>query len=50
MGVPDFRGCQISCDTGSGRDPPAIEWIPLTVRSKFGASLTFASGVIVCQK
>jgi len=27
--------------TGSGRDPPSIVWIPLTVRSKFGASLTF---------
>jgi len=36
--------------TGSGRDPPLVVWIPLTLRSKFGASLTFATGVIVCQK
>jgi len=37
-------------DTGSGRDPPSMMWIPLTVCFKFGASLTFGSRVIVCQK
>jgi len=37
-------------DTESGRDPPLIVWIPLTVCSGFGASLTVVSVVIVCQK
>ena len=36
-------------DTRSGCDPPLIVWISLTVCSKYGASLTFCSGVIVCQ-
>jgi len=31
-------------DTGSG------VWIPPTVRSRLGASLTLSSGVVVCQK
>ena len=33
--------------TGSGRDPPWIVWIHLTVGSKFGVDLLFGSGVIV---
>jgi len=43
---------QINDQTEDGRDPQLIVlvWIPLTVRSRFGASLTLGSGVIVCQK
>ena len=41
---------QKTYDTESGRDPALIVWIPLTVWSEFGASLTFGSVVIVCQK
>jgi len=33
-------------NTRNGYDPPTIVWIHLT---KFGVSLTFRSGVIVCQ-
>jgi len=36
-------------NTRSGRDPPSIVWIPLTVHSKLGVSLTFGSRVILCQ-
>ena len=38
------------CSTGCGHDPPLIVWIPLTMHSKFGASLTLGSGVIVRSK
>ena len=36
------------CNTGSGHDPPSVVWIHLTVCPKFGFSLTFCSGVLVC--
>ena len=37
-------------NSGSGCDLPSILWIHLTVHPKFGVSLMFRSGVIVCQK
>jgi len=37
-------------NTASGCDPPLIVRIHLTVHLKFGVSITFCSGVIVCHK